>query len=364
MRMRFSCLVIVGIIATPTVHAQAVDPSPIAGSQVPGASADLGTVSDWYLAGTRLDQAAVAILEKQVDADPNNLEPRFKILGFYFEKRDRDESARAAAQPHILWIIRNIPDSVAAGVPEVQVQRQVDPIRYEEAAKAWKQQVARHPGDPALLGNAAEFFLLSDPQLSERLLHQAQAIEPNDPVWNEKLGHLYSLEAMSYTGSDRSDAARKALAALEAALPASGETRFYQLEGVAKTAFKAGDMAKASAHAGELLKLAPGYAADWNDGNAIYTGNTILGLVALKHGDIASARNYLLAAAKTPGSPQLDSFGPDLTLASEMAAHGEKDSVIAFLGSISKFWDGHDAEIKEWQEDIRQGQPPAFSPLY
>jgi len=159
------------------------------------------------------------------------------------------------------------------------------------------------------------------------------------------LGHLYTLEAMNQSSNGGSDADRKALAALEAALPAGGETRFYQLEDVAKAAFKAGDMKKAGAYAGELLNTAPGYAHDWNDGNAVYTGNTILGLVALRHGDIASARSYLLAAGKTPGSPQLDSFGPDLTLAGELVAHGEKDSVIAFLGSISKFWDGHADKI-------------------
>jgi hypothetical protein len=70
---------------------------------------------------------------------------------------------------------------------------------------------------------------------------------------------------------------------------------------------------------------------------------------------------FLLAAGNTPGSPQLDSFGPNMTLAKELFERGEKDAVIKYLQLCDKFWEmGHD-RVKEWLAAIQAGGVPDFS---
>ena len=92
---------------------------------------------------------------------------------------------------------------------------------------------------------------------------------------------------------------------------------------------------------------------DWDYGDAVYTGNMVLGLVALRQDNVPQARLYLRESGKTPGSPVLDSFGPDFTLARELLAKGERDAVLEFVTLCRSFWklgadrlDAMDAAIK------------------
>lgn len=121
----------------------------------------------------------------------------------------------------------------------------------------------------------------------------------------------------------------------------SGQQRSYALPDLAKAALDAGALDKAAAYANEALRSASQSdpkERDWNYGNEIYTGNMVLGLVALRQDDVVKGRQYLLESAKTPGSPTLGSFGPDMRLASELLKKGEKDAVLEFLQACRSFW--------------------------
>ena len=331
---------------------------------MPNEFADSEKITDWYLAGTELSADAVAATERKVASNPNDTESRVKLLGFYFALRNGDESAQEAAQPHILWIISNFPDSEAAGEPWVRIRKSVDPSRYEAVREAWCENLRKHPDNAQVMANAARFFLLNEMALSEELLMQAQALEPDNAEWTERLGHLFSLKATDGDAASKSESHGKALELFEAALAVEGKPRFYQLDTVAKAAFKAGHLDKARTYSTELLAIAPSFDRNWNYGNAIYTGNSILALIALGEGDMNLARTYMLAASLTPGSPQLDSFGPDLTIAKEMLDRGEREAVVNFLNNVSKFWDGRVETITEWKEIIRRGQIPIFRPQH
>src|SRR6188768_2707572 len=91
--------------------------------------------------------------------------------------------------------------------------------------------------------------------------------------------------------------------------------RFYALRDVAKAAFETGKMDEARTSAMALLDLATQFPDDWNYGNAIHDGHMVLGRLALVDGDVAKAKRELIEAGKTPGSPQLDTFGPNVSLA-------------------------------------------------
>lgn len=326
-------------------------------------------VTRWRMAGTRLDANAVADLEKQVASVPDNLEARVKILGYYRLKRIAEKPAQAASQPHILWMVRNRPE-VATG-PAFYIDKLLNSAHYKEVQAAWNEQIAKQANNLQILGNAAGFFLQSDSERSEKLLRQAQALEPKNPAWADQLGLLYSLNAMNGDAASKAANARKALESYEMALPGKdakagkeGDLRFYQLTTLAQAAYQAGEFTKAEAYAKELLETAPKFKADWNYGNAIYTGNSVLGLIALSHDNVGAARDYLLAASQTPGSPQLNSFGPDFILAKQLLERGEKETVLAALKNISKFWKSREDKLKEWQENISEGKMPDFDRTY
>lgn len=138
------------------------------------------------------------------------------------------------------------------------------------------------------------------------------------------------------------------------------ERRFYALRETAKLAVEAGDYSKAQQYATELLALAPKYKKNWNYGNAIHDGHMVLGRVALTKGDKKGAIQQLLEAGKTPGSPQLDSFGPNMSLARDLVAKGETQAVITYLDECKIFWKDTRGHLGIWKSEIKEGEMPDF----
>jgi hypothetical protein len=144
-------------------------------------------------------------------------------------------------------------------------------------------------------------------------------------------------------------------------LPPEGLQRFYGLKEAAQAAFDAGDLNAAENYAHELLADAPSYPKDWNYGNAIFFGNMLLGRVALlRDKNVALARNLLIASGKTPGSPQLNSFGPNMSLAKDLLAAGERDTVLEFFGECRSFWKQHLSKLDQWAATVKGGGDPDF----
>lgn len=77
-----------------------------------------------------------------------------------------------------------------------------------------------------------------------------------------------------------------------------------------------GDHAGALAVADALLLAAENTTPDdWNHGNLLHHAHVLRGKVSFAEGNLPAAAVELVAAGNVPGSPQLDSFGPDLSLA-------------------------------------------------
>lgn len=132
--------------------------------------------------------------------------------------------------------------------------------------------------------------------------------------------------------------------------------RFYALPQLAKVAFTAGETDKAKAYANELL--ADPQHSDWNYGNAIHDGNMVLGLLAVRMGNVQGASQYLLDAGNTPGSPQLNSFGPDMSLAKALLEKGQRDAVLEYFSRCGKFWTMGKDQLDTWSETVRAGGTP------
>lgn len=138
--------------------------------------------------------------------------------------------------------------------------------------------------------------------------------------------------------------------------------RFYNLRKLMESAFDDGELIESKKLAEEYLKMASSKKTDWNYGNAIHHGNLILGRISLKKGEIEEAKKYLIKAGRTPGSPQLNSFGPNMKLAKELLEVGESEIVIKYLELCKDFWNIQFSEINilKWKETIEKGNIPDF----
>ena len=92
----------------------------------------------------------------------------------------------------------------------------------------------------------------------------------------------------------------------QAASGLAGRDRFAVLPLAAKAAFRAGEMDVAQSFARELLQMAPNYTKERDYGDAIYDGYSVMGRVALRRENLPLARQYLMNAATTPGSPAIN----------------------------------------------------------
>lgn len=136
--------------------------------------------------------------------------------------------------------------------------------------------------------------------------------------------------------------------------------RFYALSRASKNALKKGKTEDARKLAIELLEMAKTRTDDWNYGNAIHASNQVLGRIALAQGDLAEAKKRLLDSANSKGSPQMNSFGPDMRLAKELLEKGEKKVVVEYFNRCRTFWKMGDEQLTSWTESVTNGQTPDF----
>lgn len=141
--------------------------------------------------------------------------------------------------------------------------------------------------------------------------------------------------------------------------------RFEALIYAVKTASGAGRIEEARTLAKELERIAPKYQDHLWYGNAVQNFNQALGRIALAEGNIAEAKKRLLASADSKGSPTLNSFGPNMTLAKELLAMGEKDAVVQYFDLCAKFWKSDKespagGQLEKWKTQVRKGETPNF----
>ena len=326
----------------------------LVGSALAGTPSCSRDLVDETLAGTKLTSQQAAALEQQLDANPQDLNSRARLFGYYSFGQDRGD--RAGKTKHILWFIRNAPE---AEVLEWPILLMDDREGYAEAREAWLQQIGNDPRNVVFLRHAANFFTLTDPELSAELLERGEGLAPTDSHWAERRGQLHWLAARDSGDGWNSDEARRALADYERAYGlADASGRGYLLTALAEAAFVAGELEKARTYAEEVIESIPN---NWNYGNRVHLGNLVLGRIALAHGDLKEAGARLLAAGRTPGSPQLNTLGPDMALAERLLDRGAAQTVTAYLELCLDFWESGQDELKEWTVLIEAGRTPDFS---
>lgn len=136
--------------------------------------------------------------------------------------------------------------------------------------------------------------------------------------------------------------------------------KFYAAPAAAMAAYHLGDLESAREIAQAAIALAAHHPDNWNFGNAMHFGHTVLGLLALRAGDPKLATSELIASGEVRGSPQLNSFGPSMRLARELLKAGERDGVLVYLGLCRKFWKMGQRWIDIWEKKVARGAVPTF----
>jgi hypothetical protein len=135
---------------------------------------------------------------------------------------------------------------------------------------------------------------------------------------------------------------------------------FQEMTQRAATALAFGESDKARAYAETLLKQAETFRDDWNYGNALHVANLVLGHIAFDSSDMKEAKRFLLEAGKTPGSPQLKTFGPNMLLAKNLLKKQEREVVLEYFELCAKFWKGHDGKLELWKAAVQKEEMPNF----
>lgn len=299
----------------------------------------------------------LARLEEQLEANPADVVLHVKAVGAYGRSFEQDAIARRA--DHLCWLAEYRPDIDLSGYTLIPAEN--FPADYARVRERWQNAVKTHDDDLRVLRAAASFFSFQEPDVALPLFERGAEREPSAQRWRAQIAHAHRKLARQASTEDerRAHLAREAVALEEAfEREDSPSGRSVLTKDIGWNAVQRGDFALAKAKGEELLATSESVRGTWQYGNAIHHGHQLLGHVALAGGDIDGAVAELLLSGDTPGSPQLDSFGPELELASALLRSGRRDDVIAFLEKCLRFWKNSRAEREGWVDALRAGDVP------
>lgn len=336
-------------------------------------------------AGRAFTPEQVKVAEARLQENPKDLATRLQLLGYYSPERKRSEEKKELWKhfaPLVLGIIENHPETDLAGQTGAMLLARFyeleDQGDWEKGAALWDKLMAANPTNAQIVGQAAVYRswdVFQPQEQTMRLFEKACQLDPKNPKWPQKLGEIY----LQQTHLDRSPTlAGKALAMLERAASLTGTPPMVEDDAaLAMAAGQAKQWGKVFHYGTNAIARLDPAKRDWNYGNVVHDVNAMLCLAALHDGDKNLADDYLLRAGRSPGSPQLGSFGPDFSYAAAMLRAGETNAVLQYLDLVGNFWgntnrnagsrnansilvDEYNARrLEKYRQDIRAGKIPA-----
>ena len=300
--------------------------------------------------GKSLLKAKAEELEAALRKEPEKIENRVTLIGYY-TWNGRSSSDRQRLRAHVLWMIENHPEHAATAEPSLR-DLPDDPEGNVQILEVWNKHLQSRSDDLAVLKNAEKFYFGKDPAEADRLIHRISASEPNNREWPAELAQLYRM--FGIPGENIGNPAERALEEYRRVLELTKNpaARMALSGEMADAAFKIGDFPAAAQLANIYLKSP--------DRTAVQRANTILGRVALRTGDIAGAKQYLLDSADDGAARDIAFSGPTLVLAKEMIEHGERDAVVEYLEHCLVLWPRGESVLRIWIADIKNGKTPKF----
>lgn len=304
---------------------------------------------------TELSEEEGAVLEARLLGDPDDVLTRVRLVGFYFLRASAESHHRRAE--HVTWLATHRPDIGLGGFGYIEEAR--TPEGHETARQAWIASAER-TDDMRVLANAGTFLGFNRPEEAEPIYRRAVALEPANGKWRSRLAHSLTKRAdWADEPEERCRLARAAIEEFQVALTFAREDWValgIRID-VVNAAVLAEDWTLVRETAERVLVDNETCTRTFEYGNAIHRANIALGRAALASDDVKEAAVSLVRAGKTPGSPQLNSFGPDRELACDLLERGEREAVLTYLADCSRFWSGREALLAGWRAAIERGEP-------
>jgi hypothetical protein len=290
---------------------------------------------------------------------------------------------KAAQIKHRIWFIQNQPEREDYEIVGTLFWiSSADEPEYKTLKTEWLKQVAANESNAQIRLNAAEFLSHYEFAVAEKLLVDGAKIHRENYEFPLLLNRIYGDEADDSKNEDKPGEIkalrRKAFENGETALTLlkrersdnRDEKRRELLKTLSKTALRLENFERARQLATELV-LDFGQSSRQADfDGATHVGNIVLGLAALRTGDTAKAKDYLLIAIRAPLRDERSYLSKiDTELAKELFAEGEKTVVAEYLKLCENLWnlrnythlyDDESKALKLWQEQIKQGATPSF----
>jgi hypothetical protein len=303
--------------------------------------------------GKTLSKAKADELEAELRKSPEKIESRLLLIGYYTANA-RTPIDHTRLREHVLWMVENHPEHPATAEPSL---RDLPDDRDGNARilALWNKNIELHRDDIAVMKDAEKFFFSKDPAEADELIHQISAREPDNRQWPTELAQLYRM--FGIPGEHIDDPAERAVESYKRVLELtkSAPARESLAGDMAQDAFKVGDSPAAAALSKIYLQ--------GQDRAATQRANTILGRIALRDGDIAAAKQYLLDSAGPAAAKDISVSGPTLILAKELLDHGEREVVLEYLTRCVSLWPRGQDALQIWIADIKRGSKPNFGNL-
>jgi tetratricopeptide (TPR) repeat protein len=303
--------------------------------------------------GRNLAKSEVDRLEADIRKTPEDIDRRLKLIGYY-DWNGRSSLDHLRLRTHVLWMVENHPEHPAVAEPSLRDLRD-DPEGTAQMTELWYKNAATCDTSAAVLKSAEKFFFGKDPAEAERLIHCLAEKEPNNSQWANELAQLYRMSGIP--GQSFASQTERALYAYQQVLELMRNPAARQgLAGdMAAAAFKIGDFEGAAA----LAKLD----LQSSDRNATQRANAILGRVALRSGDIAASKQFLLDSIGSAAARDIATYGPTMALARELLEKGERDIVLDYLDRCLTLWPRGETTLRSWISEIKNGGTPNFGNL-
>jgi hypothetical protein len=233
------------------------------------------------------------------------------------------------------------------------------PDAFERLGSLWRDISTRNANDAQIVANASAFFAVAKSKdAAIEFMERARDLAPRVQRYRAELARLYQLASRSADDGDRARRlAVEALAEYEAALALSDEAdRFSVLHGAAYAGLRAHQDDRAEWFARELLGAASRHEGTWRYDDAVHHGNTVLGMVALRRGDVRAATDRLIASAQVGRDGSRGPLTLSLDLAGALLRANERDAVMQYLALCKKF--SSDPRLDQWIDDLKQGHVP------
>jgi TonB family protein len=146
----------------------------------------------------------IAVLQTRVQQNPEDLDSRIALLRFYRDTApvppNDDPARRSVRLQHILYFVQRHPEAPASAARVAYVYRSDGPYAnvsdHEAVRSQWLAAVQAHPGDAAVVVNAAKFLAVENKSDAEDVLRRGMAVNPENGEIAAALGFLYAMEIL------------------------------------------------------------------------------------------------------------------------------------------------------------------------